>query len=514
MDQFPAPLPFCSVRIQYSGPPGSVEAQVSSIESGGNLVVESHAQNEGNGWAGSGANPWHLDEDTESVLFLTNESEKPARIGFKVSTDSSAPYYLTKLQLNPHETRALDMRKLRDAQQPDFRNHKIPAAATHGIVMWVRLDKLRVMGHMMVVQHHQDVVSNFLPVCPCPLSYDPGLNYITPEILYLLIGEDLDFTFYGGFQDCNEDDYYYDEDDWADWTSEYPDIATVNSSGAVTGQSSGTTRITAKFSDYDYTYNSSCPQTLVPGGGGGIADVTPTITGSKVVWWFNGQSPASYPTSVTLTANFVGATSWAWSVTNTGTGRISLSSTSTQSVKVTGTALSSKGGNDISIKVQVNGTGGPTSAAFPMTVEGPQSLQAVGTPTDTCVNNSGFQSQLTYQIYDNLGYKMLTTVPANESWTSSAVADYTSENWGQNATSNGNATDGQLTDTITQYDSTPGQWYPTPACPNNGSTAVVHWGQEWMIGSTTSGSGAAVQTDTLQKYLDHGRHLNIVSPVP
>jgi hypothetical protein len=312
-NQFPAPLPFCSVRIQYSGPPGSVEAQVSSIESGGNLVVDSHVQNEGNGWASSGANPWRLDEDTESVLFLTNESEKPARIGFKVSTDSSAPYYLTKLQLNPHETRALDMRKLRDAQQPDFKNHKIPAAATNGIVMWVRLDKLRVMGHMMVVQHHQDIASGILPVCPCPLSYDPGLNYLTPETLDLLLGETLDFTFYGAFQDCYDNIYYYDEDDWADWTSEYPDIATVNSSGAVTGQSAGTTRITAEFSDYDYTYNSSCPETLVPGGGGGTANVMPHITsisptyamvGSNAVEiWIKGQGFASSAT-VNLPSGF------------------------------------------------------------------------------------------------------------------------------------------------------------------------------------------------------------------
>jgi hypothetical protein len=108
------PLPFCSVRIQFSGPPGSLQAEVSSIESRGNLVVDSHVQNEGNGWAGSGANPWHLDEDTESILFLTNESDQPARIGFKVSANS-VTYYLTKLQLNPHETRAIDLRKLRDA---------------------------------------------------------------------------------------------------------------------------------------------------------------------------------------------------------------------------------------------------------------------------------------------------------------------------------------------------------------------------------------------------------------
>ena len=80
MSQFPAPLPFCSVRIQYSGPPGSLQAQVTSVESRGNLVIDSHVQNEGNGRAGSGANPWHLDEDTESILFLTDESDQPAAI--------------------------------------------------------------------------------------------------------------------------------------------------------------------------------------------------------------------------------------------------------------------------------------------------------------------------------------------------------------------------------------------------------------------------------------------------
>jgi hypothetical protein len=46
------PLPFCSVRIQCSGPPGSVEAEVSSVESKGNLLIDSYLQNEGNGWTG------------------------------------------------------------------------------------------------------------------------------------------------------------------------------------------------------------------------------------------------------------------------------------------------------------------------------------------------------------------------------------------------------------------------------------------------------------------------------
>jgi hypothetical protein len=94
--------------------PGSVRAKVTSVESNSNLIIDSHVQNEGNGWVGSGANPWHLDENTESILFLTDESDKPARTGFSV-TANSVHYYLTKLRLNPHETRVIDLRKLRDA---------------------------------------------------------------------------------------------------------------------------------------------------------------------------------------------------------------------------------------------------------------------------------------------------------------------------------------------------------------------------------------------------------------
>ncbi len=38
----PAGVPFCSIRIQYSGPPGSVIAQAASVNSAGDLVVDAH----------------------------------------------------------------------------------------------------------------------------------------------------------------------------------------------------------------------------------------------------------------------------------------------------------------------------------------------------------------------------------------------------------------------------------------------------------------------------------------
>lgn len=88
--------------------------------------------NEGNGWASSGANPWHLDEETESIQFLTNQGDRAVRIGYVV-TAGGVNYYLGELKLNPHETRAIDLRKLRDAQEPDFQGNKIPAGARRAV---------------------------------------------------------------------------------------------------------------------------------------------------------------------------------------------------------------------------------------------------------------------------------------------------------------------------------------------------------------------------------------------
>jgi len=47
-----------------------VIGEVASVESRGQRVIDSHVANEGDYWRGSGAHPWHLDEETESILYI------------------------------------------------------------------------------------------------------------------------------------------------------------------------------------------------------------------------------------------------------------------------------------------------------------------------------------------------------------------------------------------------------------------------------------------------------------
>jgi hypothetical protein len=66
----------------------------------------------------------------ETALFLTDMGDREARIGFQIQANG-VHYFLTDLKLNPHETRAIDIRKLRDAQKPDFNKNVIPAMAVY-----------------------------------------------------------------------------------------------------------------------------------------------------------------------------------------------------------------------------------------------------------------------------------------------------------------------------------------------------------------------------------------------
>ncbi len=255
MGQLPLPLPYCSIRIQYSGPPGSALAEVSSIEVKRDLVIDSRLANEGDGWAGSGANPWHLDDETESVLFLTNMGEQDARIGFRVDA-LEVPYFLTDLKLTPHETRAIDLRKLRDAQQPDFQKNKIPAAATDGSVIWIRLENVPVMGRLVVIQHHRGVASSYdCNICKCPADYS-NLS-VSPASFSILPGQTMQCACKAQYTDCNAVVTYNTVTSSATWISSNTAVATMDSTtkGLVHAVAGGTANINASYTGFTYTYD-------------------------------------------------------------------------------------------------------------------------------------------------------------------------------------------------------------------------------------------------------------------
>jgi hypothetical protein len=512
------PLPYCSIRIQYSGLPGSAMAEVSSIEARGDLVIDSLVANEGDGWHGSGAHPWHLDEETESILFLTNMGDRECPIGFQLQA-GGIHYHVVDLSLRAHETKAIDLRKLRDQQKPDFRGNKIPADATDGAVNWIRLDNLPVMGRLVVLQRHRGIASNYdCAPCVCPASHYNF--YIDPSSAAMLVGNAQQFHAIEVTMDCNY--FRYNSDvtgsSYSTWSSSQPSYVSMDGStkGLTHALAGGTSDIWDNFSNVCifqyYPPYPVCFSTCWPTSNYSTAYVV-TITGPQTVWWFNGQSPSGYTTSITLTASPSGQKSYSWAF-SAGSDTAYFSAQSGNPTNLTGNALSASAG-DVKVKVTVtfsdNST--KTSSDYPITVRGPKTLVA-GAPLDQCNAAYGYDSFLNYTIKDNLGASFPSSIPLNENWTSPVTNDNSNANWRRGNPEGLTSPDSTFADQIGgEYFSLPAN--PTPTCPPPlGSTPVQHWGQEWRVGSLTPGSGARVQTDNIQKYLDHARHTNIASPAP
>ncbi len=308
----PLPLPHCSIRIQYSGMPGSLTAEVSSVEAQGDLVVDSRLANEGDGGAGSGANPWHLNHETSSVLFLTNMGDKVARIGFDVVT-LKGHYYLSKLKLDPHETRAIDLGRLRDAQSPDFMGNTIPLGATDGALLWERLDDVPVSGRLVVMQRGRGIATNFdCSPCNCPSSYVQldiapyGTDCSAPGIttLNVVANFTLQLTACAKYHvPCTTNYTYSEVTGSASWSSSNTAAATVDNSsrkGLVTGISAGSASITATYADNTYTYNSTtqtCPPTSISRSGSRTVNVQVPTSLSIVAGTDSTTSEASCTTS-------------------------------------------------------------------------------------------------------------------------------------------------------------------------------------------------------------------------
>ena len=340
-----------------------------------------------------------------------------------------------------------------------------------------------------------------VPDCP-PCCGVPEYSLIFAPDPILLIIDGVDYPGIEGTNACTEGTVNLSAD-FSIWDSDDASIAVLSKEkaqgvgvGSTSGYAQGDVQIWGGECGCSYEY----VQPTVP------MNVRPVISGPNTVWYFNGFSPSGYATSIQLTSS--GGSNTTWNITG-GANKISLSATTGSSTTITssGSAFSSAVG-DISVTATASGQ---TSAPFPITSRTPYSLSP-GSIQTSCDSTYGYSTFITYTIQDQLLTPLPSGVPLNENWTTAVVNDYSGANWTRQVPGNLTTTGSTFADHIEGMNLSASP-KPVPTC-NGSSTAVQHWGQEWLIGSLTIGSGTLVQTDTLQKYIGYAAHLGIVSPVP
>jgi hypothetical protein len=236
-------------------------------------------------------------------------------------------------------------------------------------------------------------------------------------------------------------------------------------------------------------------------------DFKPSISGPSTLWWFNSQTPGGYPTQITLTTTCTG-TSWNWDLIS-GTSKVSLGSNGSCSlILFSGGASATQ--NDVRLTVTVNGV---TSNIFTVTVRSPQSLSYV---TEGTVSNAsfGYRSLVEYQIRDQFGTLLPSTVPINELFTTGIVNDFPGTNWIRAPQGGASVSPSGWSDTIDGQPLNGAIPQPTGPCSPLCNVPIHHFDGEWYVGSVTPGNGIRVQTNTWQRYRDHATHTNRISPSP
>jgi hypothetical protein len=258
----------------------------------------------------------------------------------------------------------------------------------------------------------------------------------------------------------------------------------------------------------------------------------PSISLDKSLWYFGpGNSPPPAfnlgGVAATLVANGASNGTYIWTVTS-GSALLNFENGSTTITKtdVNTVGTQSMGPstqlNDVTINLQFTPANGGQMVTlnYALTIDSPYKLVPNGSPShaavggNTCVvpapdGTLGFQSLIPYNVLSRFG-KLLANINMNESFSGVWYADYVGNTWSLPSPGSFTTSTGFFVDIMCAQGFSPPALIPQIPLS---STKIQHGTQYWFVGSTTSGSGIEVQSDTFQRFQDHGEHLGIISPV-
>ncbi len=313
------------------------------------------------------------------------------------------------------------------------------------------------------------------------------------------------------------------------WASKNTAVSTVSTGGMATAVSVGATSV--NFTTADYSPSSVCgsppvcpylPPLIVTM----PVSVPPTLSLSQPLWFF-GLGVIQPPgftqgaTSASLTETGLKAGTFTWTITN-GSAKVQFSNgqsaiTTTNQTTVTLQSIAaSNAQNDVTVGFSYQPTEGPAViASYQLGVDTPsrsisRGIVDYGRALNDCYTsgNVGYTTYLNFQVVSLFGAS-ISNAYAVESF-GPTVTDYPKTNWAQITAGPPTITQsGLFTDQICY--TVPGAFpaLQPPATPPN-MVLINHAVQTWTVGNKTG--GVNVQTETLQRYQDHGCYLNFQSP--
>jgi hypothetical protein len=539
------PVDEAGVDISYTEMPGAVIGHLTSYDRSGDYSFDVPIKDPLTGRGrGNGSYPWRLDNGYTTVIHLKNTTDQEVIAIYKVSY-KGGEYNPDRIKLGPYQTVAIDLKRLRDAQQKDMRGAVMPKDVVSGQISWSEHEFQSLIGRAEVKNVRGGIASSFscgsCDTCGSLIVYSSGaMNPGSAAGLaggngFMLAPTETDRntcngTYYGPYTVSSQ---YY-----SGWFSNASSVATVDSSGNESCVSPGSATITANWQAIVAHGSSSGPCTpdWANAGNGSGTCYTITISQNTPLWYFGFLNPAPSgftlgDTSATLTANGASTGTFQWTITN-GTdklyfselspnGPFTITKTDTNTISISSQSYSRQA-NDVTVQLQYTPPGAtqPLTANWNLSIDTPYTLVSNGTisnrgVTQNCTlsapnGTDGFQTLIPYRIRSFFGVDV-TNVYIVEGFHGSSVV-FPNNDWPFPAAGSALLSAGTFVDNICVVNATTPPSLP-PQTPLS-SVQVDTLFQDWYVGGNNIAAGVRVQSDSLNRFQDHGTHTDIVSPNP
>jgi hypothetical protein len=423
------PAQEASVDVTYNAEPGTLIGELTSVDQRGDYSFEVPIKDpEGLNEMMEGVYPWTIEDASQSVLSLKNTTGETASALLIFEFPEGQLYNPSRIVLQPHQSIAIDIQKLKDSQQPDFLKRVFPAGATRGVVQWRQEIPYSMIGRLERTNVNEGIARSFSCGTDCCGLFRESA-YVTPSPIIGPVGGG--FTLQARVQgtDCNGA-AFDDPTASVTWSSQNTSVATVNSSGSVTFVGPGTTSIVAKVVITQYTVvlnrcvSLNDTQTLNVG-----TTVTPGITSISPA-----QGPVGTATPVTINGTGFASDATVNAGSNISVSNVSVTSSTQMKATFTPSNSTSAGGNQ-AVTVTVNSQKSnsvnffvqvPAKLVFSNTTcapngQGPLQVITNGSVVDCggvtrATNFCGVNRNLTYQLVDQNGAPFPVAYTLSESF--------------------------------------------------------------------------------------------------
>jgi hypothetical protein len=256
------PIAEAGVEIAYDGAPGTVIGQLTSVDQTGDYSFEVPIKDPADpGAMVESAYPWTTENGTNTVLHLKNTTELSVNAFVVFAFPNGGGYSPPRIVLEPHQSIAIDIQKLKDTKIPDMLNQIFPVDEGHGLLFWHQETPASVIGRAEQTNVKDGIARSFSCPSGCCDYYSYNQSSLSPDSLAGPVGGSGSFQAYESFTSCGN--VYYPHTTYplgypvsATWTTSDPTVATV-SGGNVSYVGGGTATIDGAVRYPAYSYDGS-----------------------------------------------------------------------------------------------------------------------------------------------------------------------------------------------------------------------------------------------------------------